>query len=156
MQYFEYVSREINMNLTRRVLVAGAAIGFALPAFAQKKNNVDELIAKFTGGKAPVAGKVKIDAPEIAENGNTVPVTVSVDSPMSAASHCQELLVVCDGNPQGGILKIAFLPEISVPEANFRMRMAETQNVIAIAKMSDGTFVSAQKQVKVTIGGCGG
>jgi sulfur-oxidizing protein SoxY len=147
------------MRLTRREAFIGAVLTVSmsgLQVLAQSKNDSAELINKFTGGVKPVEGKVKLDVPEIAENGNTVPITVSVDSPMTAASHVKEILLVCDGNPRGGVATFKFAPDISVPEANIRMRLAETQNVIAVAKMSDGTYVMAAKQIKVTIGGCGG
>jgi sulfur-oxidizing protein SoxY len=147
------------MKLTRRDVFMGAVLTVTMSGMsvlAQAKNDAQELINKFTGGVKPIEGKVKLDVPEIAENGNTVPVTVSVESPMTAASHVKEILLVCDGNPRGGVATFKFAPDISVPEANIRMRLAETQNVIAVAKMSDGTYIMAAKQVKVTIGGCGG
>lgn len=150
------------MSFNRRqalTIGAGAAALAVLglpttPAFA--KNNSDDLINKFTGGKKPVEGKVKLDVPEIAENGNTVPMTVSVESPMTAQSYVSDVLIVADGNPNAGVATFRFTPASGVAEANTRIRLAETQNVIAVAKMSDGSFFTASKQVKVTIGGCGG
>jgi sulfur-oxidizing protein SoxY len=131
-----------------------AAFGGALPAHAA--GQVDQLIEKFTGGKKPMEGKVKLDLPEIAENGNTVPMTVMVDSPMTADSHVTDVLVVADGNPHAGVATFHFSPASGVAEANTRVRLAKTQNVIAIAKMNDGSLYVAKKEVKVTIGGCGG
>ena len=98
----------------RQALALGAgAIGVAMlgastPALA--KNDADELIKKFTGGKTPVQGKVKLDLPEIAENGNTVPMTVTVESPMTEQSHVTEVLIVADGNPRAGIATFHFSP----------------------------------------------
>lgn len=120
------------------------------------KNNSADLIRAFTGGRAPTQGRVKLETPEIAENGNTVPLSVSVESPMTAADHVTEVLVVADGNPLGGICKFSFNPQSGVAEANTRIRLSETQNIIAIAKMSNGSFFSGTVNVKVTIGGCGG
>ncbi|MGL4813043.1 MAG: thiosulfate oxidation carrier protein SoxY [Beijerinckiaceae bacterium] len=143
----------------RQSLMLGAAAaalavtGVSTPALA--KNNAEDLIKAFTGGKAVEKGKVKIDVPEIAENGNTVPMTVSVDSPMTADSYVEKVLVVADGNPNAGLATFSFAPG-GVAEANTRVRLAETQNIIAVAKTSDGKFYTEQKQVKVTIGGCGG
>ena len=114
------------------------------------------MIKKFTGGKAPTDGKVKLDLPEIAENGNTVPITVSVESPMTEQSHVTDVLIVADGNPRAGVATFHFSPASGVAEANTRIRLANTQNIIAVAKMNDGSFFMASKQVKVTIGGCGG
>jgi sulfur-oxidizing protein SoxY len=133
--------------------VAAAGLG-AAPA--QAANDAQDLIDKFTGGKKPAEGKVKFDLPEIAENGNTVPMTVTVDSPMTEASHVTDVLVVADGNPRGGVATFRFSPLSGVAEANTRIRLAATQNIIAVAKMNDGSFYTAAKQVKVTIGGCGG
>jgi len=135
--------------------LAVAMGGFAETAFADKKE-ADEIIAKFTGGKTPAAGKVNLDLPEIAENGNTVPMSVSVDSPMTTQSHVTEVLVVGDGNPHAGVVKFHFSPASGVAEASTRIRLAKTQTITAVAKMNDGSVFMNTKQVKVTIGGCGG
>ena len=90
----------------------GASVG---PAHAA--NDAQELIKKFTGGKEPAQGKVRLDVPEIAENGNTVPMTVSVDSPMTEESYVKEVLVVADGNPRGGVVTFHFTPASGVAEA---------------------------------------
>jgi sulfur-oxidizing protein SoxY len=145
----------------RQVLGAGAGVlaaaAFGLAATpAHAANNAQDLIKAFTGGKPAAEAKVKLDLPEIAENGNTVPMTVTVESPMSEQSHVTEVLVVADGNPNGGVATFHFSPASGVAEANTRIRLATTQNIIAVAKMNDGSFVMASKQVKVTIGGCGG
>jgi sulfur-oxidizing protein SoxY len=138
-------------------LAAGAAGAVALGApQALAKNDADEAIKKFTGGKSPVEGKVKLDLPEIAENGNTVPMTIMVDSPMTEASHVTDVLVVANENPRSGVVTFHFSPASGVAEANTRIRLAATQDVIAVARMNDGSFYMASKQVKVTIGGCGG
>lgn len=152
------------MTLTinrRQALATSAAVtamailgGTTKPALAA--NDSAELIQKFTGGKTPAPGRVNLDVPEIAENGNTVPMTVSVESPMTEQSHVTDVLVVTDRNPHGGVVTFHFSPASGVAEANVRIRLATTQNVIAIAKMNDGSFFTASKQVKVTIGGCGG
>ena len=148
------------LRLSRRQALAAGASAVAIASFgiapAQAANDSADLIKKFTGGKAVTEGKVKLDLPEIAENGNTVPMTVSVDSPMTDQSYVTEVLVVGDGNPNGGMATFHFSPASGVAEANTRIRLATTQNIIAIAKMNDGSFVTASKQVKVTIGGCGG
>ena len=138
-------------------LAAGAAGAIALGApQAFAKNDADEAMKKFTGGKTPVEGKVKLDLPEIAENGNTVPMTVTVESPMTEASHVTDVLVVANENPRSGVVTFHFSPASGVAEANTRIRLAATQDVTAVAKMNDGSCYFASKQVKVTIGGCGG
>jgi sulfur-oxidizing protein SoxY len=136
-------------------LGAGMAVAFGAPQ-ALAKNDSEEVIKKFTGGKTPTQGKIKLDLPEIAENGNTVPMTVTVESPMTAQSHVTDVLVLASENPRSGVATFHFTPASGVAEANTRIRLASTQDVIAVAKMNDGSFFMASKQVKVTIGGCGG
>jgi sulfur-oxidizing protein SoxY len=140
---------------TGAAVIASVALGISItPAHAA--NNAQDLIKAFTGGKQAAEGKVTLDLPEIAENGNTVPMTVTVESPMNEQSHVTEVLVLADGNPNAGVATFHFSPASGVAEANTRIRLATTQNIIAIARMNDGSFAMATKQVKVTIGGCGG
>ncbi len=150
----------MRFHLNRRqafAVGAGAlAVVGGLPSPARAANDADALIKAFAGGKEPAAGKVKLDLPEIAENGNTVPMTVSVESPMTAQSYVTEVMVLADANPRAGVVTFRFTPLSGVAEANTRIRLAETQNVIAVAKMNDGSVFIEKKQVKVTIGGCGG
>ena len=149
-----------NVNRRQALAIGAAAASLAVlgastaPALA--KNDADEAIRKFTGGKAPAQGRIKLDLPEIAENGNTVPMTVAVESPMTEQSHVTDVLVLANGNPRSGVATFHFSPASGVAEANTRIRLAETQDVVAVAKMNDGSFFMASKQVKVTIGGCGG
>lgn len=153
------MTAELNRREALMLGVAGAlSIGLVSErALAQAAgNDAKELIEKFTGGKKPADGKVSLDLPEIAENGNTVPITVKVESPMSDADYVADVLIVADGNPRGGIATFHFTPLSGVAEANTRIRLAATQNIIAVAKTSKGELFTASKQVKVTIGGCGG
>jgi sulfur-oxidizing protein SoxY len=149
-------------QLSRRAALALGAGGAALTivgwgdnAFAAAKEAADE-IAKFTGGKTAEKGKISIELPEIAENGNTVPLAVSVDAPMTADNYVSEIMVVSEGNPNPGVVIFHFSPLSGKAEASTRIRLAATQNIIVVAKTSKGEFFTAQKQVKVTIGGCGG
>ena len=148
------------IGLSRRQVLAGSAGALAAAGLgiapAQAANNAQDLIKAFTGGKQATEAKVKLDLPEIAENGNTVPMTVTVDSPMTEQSHVTEVLVLADGNPNAGVATFHFSPASGVAEANTRIRLAATQNITAIARMNDGSFFTVSKQVKVTIGGCGG
>lgn len=145
----------------RRALAVGAGgaaaalIADRLPAIAAVKD-AEADIAKFTGGKAAETGRISIDLPEIAENGNTVPLAITVESPMTAESHVTDILVVADGNPRPGVATFHFTPLSGSAEATTRIRLATTQNIIVVAKTSDGKILTGQKLVKVTIGGCGG
>jgi len=149
------------MTLTRREALgrtAGAAACRTLApriAFAAAEET-EAAIKAFTGGATPASGKVSLDTPEIAENGNTVPVGVSVESPMTADNYVESVMILADGNPAPGVATFHFTAMSGIAEAKTRIRLAKTQNVIAIAKMSDGSTFMDKKEVKVTIGGCGG
>ncbi len=94
--------------------------------------------------------------PEIAENGLVVPIGVEVESPMTDADYVKAVHVFADGNPQPGVVSYQFTPACGKASAATRMRLAQTQDVICIAEMSNGDLFSAKANVKVTIGGCGG
>lgn len=113
-------------------------------------------VDKILKGAKPVPGKIVLDIPEIAENGNTVPFSLSMDSPMTEANHVRALHVLATGNPQPGIATFRFTPDSGKAAVSSRMRLARTQDVIVIAELSGGNFVMARRPVKVTIGGCGG
>lgn len=149
-------------QLSRRatlMLGTGAAalsvLGWGGRAQAGVKEAADQ-IAKFTGGKSAMSGKISIELPEIAENGNTVPLQVTVDAPMAADNYVSEVMVVAEGNPNPGVATFHFSPMSGKAEAATRIRLAATQNIVVVAKTSKGEFFTGQKAVKVTIGGCGG
>lgn len=139
------------MKLSRRdALWAGlgglASATLANPLFAA---TVDELTATFTGGAAPGAEGITLTAPEIAENGNTVPVSVSAPGAVA-------VMLLAAGNPEPAVCTFTFGPAAGSQNAATRIRLAKTQDVVALAKMPDGSVVRASATVKVTIGGCGG
>lgn len=150
------------MTLSRREFMAVSAgvatfvsVGsMAGPALAA--NDTNDLISAFTGGKEPTMGRVDLTAPEIAENGNTVPIEVAVDCTMTGEDVCESVMIVADGNPNGAVATFHFSEMSGEAAATTRIRLARSQNVIAVAKMKDGTFLMDKKAVKVTIGGCGG
>ena len=150
------------MKLDRRQFMIAGASGVAAvaltgaPAFAAADSSAMKQVNAFTGGKKPVEDMIDLTTPEIAENGNNVPIEVSVDSEMSGNDVVESVIVFADGNPQPEVVKFNFTPMSGEATAKTRVRLAQTQNVIAVAKMKDGSFRMAQNQVKVTIGGCGG
>jgi len=140
------------MELTRRnaiILGAGALLVAGLPKQGFAAATSDELIAAFTGGAEVGAGDITLTAPEIAENGNTVPIEVSSGS-------AAEIMVLAMGNPTPNVATFKFGKLAASRSASTRIRLAGTQDVVAIAKLDDGSFVQASSTVKVTIGGCGG
>ena len=139
------------MQFSRRQAIALGFGGLAvaalpLPAAAA---TLDEAMAAFTGGAAAGEGGITLTAPEIAENGNTVPIAVSAPGATSIA-------LFSAGNPAPEVCTFNFGPAAGSQAASTRIRLAKTQDVIAIAKMGDGSFVKTSATIKVTIGGCGG
>lgn len=119
------------------------------PAAGTPAPTSDQLIADFTGGAEVTDGGVTLSAPEIAENGNTVPITV--DAPGAS-----EILVLATGNPSPEVGVFKFGELAGSQKAATRIRLAQTQDVVAVAKLADGSFGRTQSNIKVTIGGCGG
>lgn len=139
------------MELTRRnalMLGAGAFAAAALPLRASASLG-EEAIAAYTGGADVSDSGLTLTTPEIAENGNTVPI--SVDAPGAT-----EIMVLAMGNPTPAVATFKFGKLAASHAASTRIRLAGTQDVVAIAKMADGSFAKASNTVKVTIGGCGG
>ncbi|RFP86877.1 thiosulfate oxidation carrier protein SoxY [Rhodobacteraceae bacterium 63075] len=139
------------MNFSRRdtlALGAGALAMTMLPVQALAATG-DDAIAEFTGGAEVMDGGVTLTAPEIAENGNTVPISVEAEG-------ASAIMVLAMGNPTPGVATFNFGELAGSQSASTRIRLAGTQDVVAIAKMADGSFAKASKTVKVTIGGCGG
>ena len=139
------------MNLNRREALwvgLGGLAAAALPrmAFAAK---TEEAIAAFAGGATVGTGGITLTAPEIAENGNTVPV--AFDAPGAVS-----VMLLASGNPEPLVAIFNFGAASGSQKAATRIRLSKTQDVVALAKMADGSVVQAQATVKVTIGGCGG
>ena len=138
------------MDLTRRETTAMGGIVFLtaimpLPSFAM----VEELVGEFTGGADIAVSGVNLVAPEIAENGNTVPIEVSAEGAVA-------IIVLATGNPLPTVATFKFGKLAGESRAKTRIRLAGSQDVVAVAQMADGSFARTQKTVKVTIGGCGG
>ncbi len=125
-----------------------AAAAAMLPAgAAADTNGAAGAIAAFTKGARALEAGVSLDVPEIADNGGAVPVRV-------AAEGARRIALFADANPNPGVAVFSF-GRLTPPEATIRIRLARSQNVIAVAEMADGTFRKASRQVSVTVGGCG-
>jgi sulfur-oxidizing protein SoxY len=133
-------------------LLGGALLARMARATPDSAKKLLESLAK----GAPKEGKINLKAPEIAENGNTVPITISVDSKMEGGDRVKALHVVADGNPLPGVASFEFGPASGKVDIQIRLRLAETQKVICVAEMADGSLWQTAREIKVTIGGCGG
>ena len=148
-------------ELSRRAFVAGAGIGLLAAAIAPHavfgdEKAVEAELQKLFAGKAMAEGRIKLDVPQIAENGLVVPLNIEVESPMSADNYVKAVHIFAEGNPLPQVITYRFSPQSGRAAASTRIRLAKTQNILAVAEMSDGTLHTAKAEVKVTIGGCGG
>lgn len=118
--------------------------------------NFETALAAITGGKAVTpSAKVKMEAPEIAENGAVVPVKVTVESPMNDKEYVKAIHVLASKNGNVRCANIYLTPANGEAFFGTRIKLGGTQDVVAVAEMSNGTFLSTKQNVKVTIGGCG-
>jgi sulfur-oxidizing protein SoxY len=135
------------------VLAGGGVLLSIRPAAAtpeMMKNAVRTVI-----GEAPVKkGKVKLDLPPLVENGNSVPCTVAVESPMTAADHVKAIHIFNEKNPQPNVISVKLGPRAGRANFSTRIRLADSQTVTAIAELSDGSFWSDDIDVIVTLAAC--
>jgi sulfur-oxidizing protein SoxY len=149
---------------TLGVLGAAAATGaLARPGQATAQalgiqETVDAALKRVFGGRPmkDAGGLVKLDIPLIAENGAVVPVSVEVNSPMTPASYVKHIYIVADKNRIPIVTRVALAPEAGQAYMGANIRLGETTDVRAIVEQSDGTLLQTKREVKVTVGGCGG
>ena len=149
------------LETTRReVLFAGTLTlaGVAAPVMVRPARATPAAmkaeIAKLVGEATVTQGKVKLDIPPLVENGNTVPCTVSVESPMTPADHVKAIHVFNEKNPQPNVISCYLGPRAGRATVSTRIRLTDTQSVVAIAELSDGSFWSASVEVIITLGAC--
>lgn len=165
-------------TLTRRDLLrawgiigfAGVAVALGLGGFMQvaaqqaqrgmpqPEEKVDATINRLFGNRAiaPAGGKVKLEAPLIAENGAVVPVTVQADLPMTPQTYVKSMYIIADKNRRPLNAKFSLTPEVGQATISTNIRLAQTTDVRAIVEMNDGALYMVTQTVKVTVGGCGG
>jgi sulfur-oxidizing protein SoxY len=115
---------------------------------------MQEAIQKVVGPARVSPGRVKLDLPPLVENGNTVPLAVSVESPMTVVDHVKAIHVFNEKNPQPDVVSFRLGPRAGRASVATRIRLADTQTVVAIAELSDGSFWSARASVVVTLAAC--
>ena len=140
-----------------RASLIGAAAAVIAPrlAFADAKSVAAE-ISKLYGDRAMGTGRIKLDLAQIAENGLAAPIGVEVESPMTEKDFVRSIHIFADGNPAPGVVTFKFTPDCGRAAASTRIRLAQSQNIVVIAEMSDGQLFLHRQDVKVTVGGCAG
>ena len=142
---------------TRRVILLAGA-GVALVPFVTQAGATEATMAEAIGaliGEARLQrGKVKLELPPIVENGNTVSLTVSVESPMTEADHVESIHIFNQKNPQPYVAAFTLGPRAGKASISTRVRLADSQRVVAIARFKDGSFWSDSVDVIVTLAAC--
>lgn len=115
---------------------------------------MEEAVRKVTGGKPLRTGKVKLDVPPLIDNGNSVPVSVAVESPMTRSDHVKAIHVFTERNPLPNVLSVYLGPGAGRARVATRMRLADTGTVLAVAELSDGLYWSDSVHVVVTLSAC--
>lgn len=116
--------------------------------------DLDAAVRAWSGPATPRDGRVAIEIAELVENGNVVPMTVRVDSPMTAVDHVQEIAVFNQRNPQRGVARFWLGPDSGRAEVSTRIRLATSQQLVALARMSDGSVWQQRVDVLVTLAAC--
>jgi len=141
--------------LRRRLFLGGTAFVTLLPFTAEATPEaLADAMKEVTGGASLRAGKVTLDIPPIVENGNTVPVTVAVESPMTADDYVKAIHVFNEKNPQPHVFNAWLSPGNGKAVVGTRIKLADTQKIVAIAETSKGEFWSASAEVIITIAAC--
>jgi sulfur-oxidizing protein SoxY len=145
------------VSVRRRSVVAGAASAAVLPlAPAGAADSASWRAARqvLTSGVLPMKGRVRLDIPTLVENGNAVPVTVSVDSPMTPEQHVRRLALLTERNPQPQVAVFTLGPASGRAQVSTRIRLATSQTVRALAELSDGSWWEQDAEVIVTLAAC--
>jgi sulfur-oxidizing protein SoxY len=153
------VSGSAPLRLSRRVFLVRASVlaaAAAWPGAAARATPeaMQQAIRAVLGEAEARPGKVALDIPALVENGNAVPLTVSVESPMSEEDHVKAIHIFNEKNPQPHVISVALGPRAGRARMATRIKLAGSQQVLAIAEMSDGSFWSGSADVIVTLAAC--
>src|SRR3954470_13897275 len=142
---------------TRRQFLAvagGAGLALTVRPAEATPASMKQAVRQIVGEAAVKRGKIRLDLPPLVENGNSVTMGVTVDSPMTAKDHVKAIHVFTEKNPQPNVISVQLGPRAGRATFSSRIRLADSQKVIAIAQMSDGSFWSDEIEVIVTLAAC--
>ena len=138
--------------MKRRVFILSAALAPWMRS--ARADAMQEAMSAVLQGATPREGRVKMEVPPLVENGNTVPFSVTVDSPMTESDHVRSIHVFNEKNPQPNIGDFFLGPRSGRASVATRIRLADTQTVVALAQLSDGSWWSGSAHVIVTLAAC--
>jgi len=150
------ISRREFLALTAASVAAPMTVNAQVdPNLAANRKAAFQLALRKVAGEAKVQhGRVKLQLPPLIDNGNSVPLSVTVESPMTEADHVKAIHVLTEKNPLPDVISVALGPRAGRASLSTRVRLADTQTVTAIAQMSDGSFWSDTAEVVVTLSAC--
>jgi sulfur-oxidizing protein SoxY len=137
----------------RQLLAAGTLLALVRPAVATP-TEMAAAISAYTGNQLPQSGRVTFEIATLIDNGNAVPVTIRVDSPMSAADHVTGIAIFNQRNPEADVVRFTLGPRAGKAQVATRIRLATSQQLVAVAKMSDGSCWQQAVDVIVTLAAC--
>jgi sulfur-oxidizing protein SoxY len=145
-------------QLTRRDLIAGAAAASAMPMLGPPAwaapEDMEREIKNLVGAAQVRIGRVKVEMPDLTENGNSTSLSVIVESPMTAANHVRAVHIFSEKNPVAYIARLGIGPRAGRAKVGTSIRVADSQRITAIAEMSDGSFWSGSAHTEVTTPAC--
>ena len=142
------------MKITRRFfLVAPGALLLPVPTRADRQS-LEAALREFTGGRPLREGRVRLEVSPLVENGNAVPISIAVETPMTAADHVRRIGVFNERNPQPNVIIAQFGPRAGRAYLATHIRLATSQALVAVAEMSDGSFWAQRVEVVVTLAAC--
>jgi sulfur-oxidizing protein SoxY len=148
----------MTVSLSRRTIITGttaACAAVALPGVAQATPDaLAATLKSILGDKLATVGRVKLDIPELAENGNSVPLTITVESPMTASDHVKMIYILSPENPLPDVARFHLGPRSGRAKVSTSVRLATTQRLMVLAVMADGSAWSTDKDVIVTMSAC--
>ena len=142
------------MKLSRRLLLAAPGVLLLSAPTRADQQRLAAALRDFTGGKQIREGRVRLDVSPLVENGNAVPISVTVETPMTAADHVRRIGVFNERNPQPNVITAQFGPRSGRAFLATHIRLATSQALVAVAEMNDGSFWSQRVEAIVTLSAC--
>lgn len=143
---------------SRRDVIAGGAATLLLagqpPAAGAEATPLAQLIARVTEGAVPMRGRIALELPRISENGNAVPIGITVESPMTPADHVRWIHIIAGKNPDPDVARFHLGPRAGRAKVATTIRLASTQKITVVAATSDGAYWAGDQEVVVTVTAC--
>jgi sulfur-oxidizing protein SoxY len=141
-------------TLRRQLLATGALLSIGVRQSIVLATTLEEAVRSWAGKETPRTGRVRLEIAPLIDNGNTVPITIQVESPMTSADYVREIAVFNERNPQRDVVRFSLSPASGRAKVSTRIRLATSQQLVALARMSDGSVWQHSVDVIVTLAAC--